>query len=259
MEVIRCVLLCTLEAVEVGSVCWRCQRCLEVPEVIRWMLAVIRYMLEALDGGLCLLGVLDVLEALESMRCTLLCMLEAVEGELCMLEVPEVVSCVLLCTSMLEVPDVMRHVLTLYAEGDAPCVTLYAGGDAPCVPLYAETLFRNFHCGIFLVTIDPSRPSQLRRQGRIFEQPATTRGRARRKRKHLLNSTPSPPSIQPKPSFQDSTNDYAPGSPSLVLPVPKAPRAFTAFRISFTAHNTPNTAVGRLSLDLSFASSLLPP
>lgn len=77
---------------------------------------------------------------------------------------------------------------TLYAEGDAPCVTLYAGGDAPCVPLYAETLFRNFHCGSFLVTIDPSPPSQPRRQGRLFEQPATTQGKAQTKTLAQLHS-----------------------------------------------------------------------
>src|SRR5437762_2264797 len=41
-------------------------------------------MLEAVEGELCLLKVLEV------MRCVLLCMLEAVEGGLCLLEVLEV-------------------------------------------------------------------------------------------------------------------------------------------------------------------------
>ena len=66
----------------VGSVCWRyVLDVLDVPEGIR---CVLLCMLEAVDGGLCLLElrVLDVLDVPEVTRCVLLCMLEAVEGEL---------------------------------------------------------------------------------------------------------------------------------------------------------------------------------
>ena len=44
---------------------------------------VLLCMLEAVEGGLCLLEVSDVLDSLDVMRC----MLEVVEGELCSLEV----------------------------------------------------------------------------------------------------------------------------------------------------------------------------
>ena len=44
----------------------------------------------------------------------LLCMLEAVEGGLCLLDVPEVMRCVALC--MLDVLDVMRRVLLCMLE-----------------------------------------------------------------------------------------------------------------------------------------------
>ena len=63
--------------------CWRqVLVVLEVPEVMRRMLLC---MLEAVEGGLCLLNVLEVLEVPgvpEVMRCVLLCILEAVEGRL---------------------------------------------------------------------------------------------------------------------------------------------------------------------------------
>ena len=55
---------------------------LEVLEVMRCMLLS---MLEAVEGGLCSLEVLKVLEVLQVMRRMLLCMLEAVEGGLCLL------------------------------------------------------------------------------------------------------------------------------------------------------------------------------
>ncbi len=54
-------------------------------------------MLKAVDGGFCLL---EVLETLEVMRRLLLCILEAVESQLCLLDVLEVMEamrCMLLC------------------------------------------------------------------------------------------------------------------------------------------------------------------
>ena len=57
---------------------------------------------------------LHTLEMLEGMRRVLLCMLEAVEGEICLLEVLEAMQCVLLC--MLAVPEVMRCVLLCLLE-----------------------------------------------------------------------------------------------------------------------------------------------
>ena len=57
VEVIRCVLLCMLEAVE-GRLC--------LLEVMR---RVLLCMLEAAEGGLCLLEVLEMLEVPEVMRC----------------------------------------------------------------------------------------------------------------------------------------------------------------------------------------------
>jgi len=69
---------------------------LEVPEMSEAMRCVLLWMLEAVEGGLCLLEVLEWLEVLEAMRHVMLCMLDAVEGELCLLEVLEVMSCVLL-------------------------------------------------------------------------------------------------------------------------------------------------------------------
>ena len=64
---------------------------LEVPEVMR---CVLLCMLEAVEGGLCLL---EILEAPKVMCCVLFCMLDAVEGGLSLLEVLEVMRCVLFC------------------------------------------------------------------------------------------------------------------------------------------------------------------
>ena len=63
----------------------------------------------------------DVCWRLEDVHHVLLYMLEAVEGELCLLEVPEVMCCVMLCISeaagrglrLLEVPEVMSFVLSV--------------------------------------------------------------------------------------------------------------------------------------------------
>ncbi len=109
------------------------------------------------------------LSLLAVIRCVLLCILEAVEGGLCLLEVleaSEAMRCVLLC--MPEVPEVMRCVILCMLEAglcfaggvggagsDALCATLYAGGaggggalalfaggvggtgsDAPCATRY---------------------------------------------------------------------------------------------------------------------------
>ncbi len=51
---------------------------------------------------LCMLDVSEMLEVPEVMCCTLLYMLEAVEGELCLLEVLEVMRCVLLSSEFVE-------------------------------------------------------------------------------------------------------------------------------------------------------------
>ena len=62
-------------------------------EMLEGMRGVLLCMMEAVEGELCLLEVLEVLqvlEVLEVMRCVLLCILEAVEGGFCLLEVPEV-------------------------------------------------------------------------------------------------------------------------------------------------------------------------
>ena len=91
------------------------------------MACVLLCILEAVEGALCLPEVLDVPEA---MRCMLLCMLEAVEGALCLQEMLEVMRCVLLC--MLErVEDGLFAGYVVGAGGavaDARCATLYAGG-----------------------------------------------------------------------------------------------------------------------------------
>ncbi len=117
-----------------GSRCSRWRFVLLVLEVIR---CVLLCMLEAVDGRLCLL------EVLEAMRHVLLCMLEAAEGELRLLEVLEMLEamrCVLLC--VLEMLETMRCVLLCMLEtvegelcgaGDARG----AGSDAPCAALYA--------------------------------------------------------------------------------------------------------------------------
>ncbi len=65
-----------LEAVE-GGFCL-----LEVPEVIR---SVLLCMQEAVEDRLCSLEVLEVLELPEVIRRVLLCTLDAVEGTLCLL------------------------------------------------------------------------------------------------------------------------------------------------------------------------------
>ena len=72
---IRCVLLCMLEAMRCVLLC----------------------ILEAVEGRLCLLEVLEMAEVSEVMRCVLLCTLEVVEGGLCLLEVPEGLRRVLVC------------------------------------------------------------------------------------------------------------------------------------------------------------------
>ena len=63
---------------------------------------------------------MEVPEVPEVMRRALLCVLEAVEGELClleMLEVPEVMHCVLLCLpDTSEVPEVMRCLPLCFVE-----------------------------------------------------------------------------------------------------------------------------------------------
>jgi len=77
---------------------------LDVLDVLEAMRCVLICMLEAVDGGLCLLEVMEVLDLPEVMCRVLLCMLKAVEGELCSLEV-------------LKSPEVMRCVLLSYAGG----------------------------------------------------------------------------------------------------------------------------------------------
>jgi len=62
------------------------------------MRRVLLCVIEAVEGELCLL---DVLEVKEATRCMLLCMLEAVEGGLCLLETLEVLE-------VLEVLEAMR-------------------------------------------------------------------------------------------------------------------------------------------------------
>ena len=73
---------------------------LEVQKVIR---CVLLCMLEAVEGTLCLLKVLEVPEVLEAMRGVPLCMQEAVEGRLGLLEALELMRCMrcmlcMLCT-----------------------------------------------------------------------------------------------------------------------------------------------------------------
>ncbi len=107
-EVMRCGLLCMLEAVE-GELCWL--EALEVPGAMR---RVLLCMLETVEGGLCLLGMLEV------MRCVLLRIPETVKGGLCLLEV-------------VEVPEVIKLCATRCAVG---CGVGSVSG------------FRNFHCGV---------------------------------------------------------------------------------------------------------------
>ena len=70
---------------------------MEVPEVVEVMRCVLLCMLEAVEGGLCLREVLEAVEVSEAMHCVLLCIVEAVEAK-----VPEVMHYVLFC--LLEVP-----------------------------------------------------------------------------------------------------------------------------------------------------------
>jgi hypothetical protein len=83
-----------MEAVEGGLVCPEALEALEVPEVMR---CVLLYMLEAVEGELCLQ---EMQEVPKVMYHVLLCVLEAVDGGLClpeMQEVPEVMRCTLPC------------------------------------------------------------------------------------------------------------------------------------------------------------------
>ena len=66
---------------------------LDVPEVMR---CVLLCMLEAVEFSK-FAGVSEVLGMLEVIRCALLCMLEDTEVRHCLLEVLEVMRCVLLC------------------------------------------------------------------------------------------------------------------------------------------------------------------
>ena len=114
LEEMRCMLFCISEAVEggVGGV----GRAGRAGGDGGDALCAALYM-DAVEGGLCLL---DVLEVLEVMRRVLFCMLEAVEGGLCLLDVLEVIRCVLLCMpemlEMLEMLEVMRCMLLYLLE-----------------------------------------------------------------------------------------------------------------------------------------------
>src|SRR6266496_3891735 len=76
----RCVLLRMLRRVD--SVCSVMLEAFEVSEVPEVMRGVLLCMLEAVEGGLCLL---EAMEVLQVMRCVLLCTLDAAEGRLCLL------------------------------------------------------------------------------------------------------------------------------------------------------------------------------
>ena len=74
---------------------------------------------------------------LEVMRCVLLSMLEAVDGELCLLEVMEVIRrkiffCMPEASEVLELLEAMEVLEALEMPealgGDAPCAAQYAGG-----------------------------------------------------------------------------------------------------------------------------------
>jgi len=107
---------------DVRDVRWRLEIVLYAFEMLEGMHRVLLCMLEAVEGGLCLLEVpevmrcvrLDMLDVLDVMRRVLLCVLEAVEGGLCLLELPEVMRRVRLC--MLDVLDAMRRVLLCMLE-----------------------------------------------------------------------------------------------------------------------------------------------
>ncbi len=117
--------LCALRAVSAGSCALFAggrEGCAEV------MRCVLLCMLEAVDGELYLL------EVLEMICRALLCMLEVVEDELCLLEaleVSEVMRCVPLCT--LEGGFYLQEVLEVLKAPEvlvrgALCASLYAGG-----------------------------------------------------------------------------------------------------------------------------------
>ena len=114
-EVMRCVLPCMLEVLDVFEVLER----LEVPDATR---CVLLCMLEAVEGGPWFAG-----GAADDSMCAL-CTLEAVEGRLCLLEeleVPEVTRCVLLC--MLEAVE-GGFCLAGGGGGDALYAAVFAGG-----------------------------------------------------------------------------------------------------------------------------------
>src|SRR6266480_1314896 len=111
--------LCATHPSKVCDVCWRLKVVLYALEMLEGMPGVLLCMLEAVEGGLCLL---DVLEVPEVMRRVLLCMLEVLEvvevmhrALLCLLEVLEVLEvmrCVLLCLmEVLGLPEVAHCVL----------------------------------------------------------------------------------------------------------------------------------------------------
>jgi len=113
----------------VFDVCWMLDVVLYALEMLEGMRRVLLCILEAVEGELCLVEVVDVLEVVEVMLRVRFCMLEAVEGALCLLEVLEVP----------EKPEVMRFCLyaggcgrwALFAggnRGDSLYATLYAGG-----------------------------------------------------------------------------------------------------------------------------------
>ena len=87
---------------------------LEMPVICRAQF----YTLEAVDGGFCLL---EVLEVMEVMRRVLLYTLEAVESGFCLLEILELIRSVLLC--MLWTVGCVRGGVG-GADGDAPYSTL---------------------------------------------------------------------------------------------------------------------------------------
>ena len=89
-------------------------RCMpKVMEVVLYMLfCMLLCILEAAEGKLCLLEVLEV------MRCVLLCILEAVEAELCL---PEVICWGLLCVlisiaASFSLQSAIVHLLALQAQ-----------------------------------------------------------------------------------------------------------------------------------------------
>jgi len=80
LEVMRCVLLCILEAVG-----WAMFAGPAGGDALYATLST-----RGCGGWFCLQDVLEVFEVLEVIRCVLLCMLEAAEGGFCLLEVLEV-------------------------------------------------------------------------------------------------------------------------------------------------------------------------